>query len=595
MVSSVMHRPYQVVKASAATALVACVNHGNFNHSVVACSANDDVGVVLDGWIYTSDQHGMTRLLNKSDVDAAKFCLSAYMDRGISFVETLNGQFNLFIWDDRSKSVYLVNDRYGLRPLQYSVVGETLYFAPEAKGILAADGVPRRLNVRMLINLLSWGRIWIGHDTFFENIFMLPPASILCWQDGKIKLRQYWDYVFAPEARIDAEFLNEAVSLFRQAIARQTAAPLRYGISLSGGLDSRSVLAAACQTDGIELDAYSWGVSEGHDELTIARDVANKLGVPWHFQPLVPSDFIAKASDGVFFTEGLDLMVQSYGLKIYPSIQLQTDTLLNGLALDVMLGGTYLSRSIVDDTVDSESAFSTAMKKAEYLSPSECLRLVRIKEAGGFLDDLRTRAQAIWQASQNSHPADRSDRFFMLCRMWRYIFLRLAGQRLFLEATTPTLDHDFLDLALRIPPSWRVEHRFYQRFLEAMDPRMMQIFYQRTMLPPSAPLEFWNIGASVEGQREQLYRDIWRATNGAVFIPYQRFFSNYDEWLRFDPDWISMTDDLLLSPKSLSCDRFLNRQFIANLIDDHRSGKADKHQQIIQMMTLELFLRRFFS
>jgi asparagine synthase (glutamine-hydrolysing) len=561
----------------------------------VASSANGDVGVVLDGWIYACDTQKISPGPSNPDIDAAKLCLSAYMDHGVSFVETLNGQFNLFIWDDRARSVYLVNDRYGVRPLQYSVVGENLYFAPEAKGILAADGVPCRLNVRMLINLLSWGRIWIGQDTFFENILMLPPASILLWHDGKITLRQYWDYVFEPEASIEEDFVNEAVETFRRAIRRQTAAPLRYGISLSGGLDSRSVLAAACRRNAVKLDAFTWGVSEEHDELTLARHTANELGVSWHYLPLAPSDFVARASDGVFFSEGLDLLVQSYGLKIYPSVQMEADCLLNGLALDVMLGGSYLSVSITSDNVDAELAFSLAMKKAEYFSTSDCLRLVRIKDTGDLLGDLRTRAKTIWHAGQNIHPADQSDRFFMLCRMWRYIFLRQAGQRLFLEGVTPSLDNDFLDLILRVPSNWRVGYRFYRRFLQATNPRMMQIPYQRTMLPPAVPFEFWAAGARLEEQREQLYRDIWRETNGELFIPYRRFFSNYDEWLRRDPNWIAMTDDLLLSPRSLSCDRFLNRQIVAGIIEDHRSGRAANHQKIIQLMTLEMFLRQFFE
>jgi len=115
------------------------------------------------------------------------------------------------------------------------------------------------------------------------------------------------------------------------------------------------------------------------------------------------------------------------------------------------------------------------------------------------------------------------------------------------------------------------------------------------MLPATAPLECWQAGAQLEQQREQLYRDIWRATNGAVFLPYQRFFSNYDEWLRCNPEWVAITDDLLLSPKSLSCERFLNREAVAALIEDHRSGKAANHQKIIQLMTLELLLRQFFN
>jgi hypothetical protein len=122
---------------------------------------------------------------------------------------------------------------------------------------------------------------------------------------------------------------------------------------------------------------------------------------------------------------------------------------------------------------------------------------------------------------------------------------------------------------------------------------MGEIPYQRTMLPPAAPLEFWEAGAQLEAQREQLYREIWQKTNGRSFIPYQRYYTNYDEWLRRDPNWISTTDDLLLSPNSLICERFVNRDFIVRLVGEHRSAKRNHHQRIIQLMTLEVFLRQF--
>jgi hypothetical protein len=186
------------------------------------------------------------------------------------------------------------------------------------------------------------------------------------------------------------------------------------------------------------------------------------------------------------------------------------------------------------------------------------------------------------------------DRFFLRSRAWRYLFLRQAWQRYFVEDIVPTFDNDFIDCVLRIPPAWRTGHRFYQRFLQTLHSGMGEIPYQRTMLPPSVPLEFWEAGARLEEQRERLYREIWHKTNGRIFIPYQRYYTNYDEWLRRDPNWISVTDDLLLSPKSLSCERVLNRDFIAQLIGEHRTGKRNHHQRIIQLMTLELFLRQFF-
>jgi asparagine synthetase B (glutamine-hydrolysing) len=366
-------------------------------------------------------------------------------------------------------------------------------------------------------------------------------------------------------------------------------------VSLSGGLDSRTVLAAVAQGSQRKSQAYSWGMSDIHDEMAIARQTADRLGVPWQFIPLAPADFISEAGRGVFLTEGLDLAVQSYGLKVYPLIGGQTDALLTGLALDLTLGGSYLASATSADDNARDCGLTWALRKAALFSAEDCLGLVRLNDTPEILEGLRQEAVRIWQTGQNEHPADQCDRFFLRSRVWRYTFQRQAWQRLFVEDLTPTFDNEFIDRLLCIPPAWRADHRFYQSFLERLEPRLMEIPYQRTMLPPAAPLEFWHLGAQLEQRREELCRDIWRATQGAVSIPYRRFFTNYDEWLRCDPDWIAMTDDLLLSPKSVSCERFLNRQSIAGLIADHRSGKAANHQKIIQLMTLELLLRQFFN
>ena len=123
----------------------------------------------------------------------------------------------------------------------------------------------------------------------------------------------------------------------------------------------------------------------------------------------------------------------------------------------------------------------------------------------------------------------------------------------------------------------------------------MNIPYQRTLLPPSAPLEYWRAGTHLEEEKEKLYRQIWRETGGQVFIPYTRYSTNYDEWLRCDKDWIAMTNMLLTGPDSVSCETLLNREAVRRIVEEHRSAKRSNHKQIIQLMTLEFFLRRFFN
>jgi asparagine synthetase B (glutamine-hydrolysing) len=594
MVASISHQPwYKVIEARSANLCCACVHLGHFDHSVAASTADGKVGVMLNGWLFGWQRGAQRQRDGAPTADAARYCLSLYLEHGTGFVCGLNGQFNLVVWDDRERTVFLINDRYGTRPWQYAHRDGALYFSPEAKAILAAAEIPIRFNERMVVNQLSWGRIWIGHDTFFHDIFMLEPGSILSWSNGKVSSEKYWDYTYRPESVIDDDFIIQVVDTFRRGVTRQTGTGMRYGVCLTGGLDSRSVLAAMAQQTSAAPHAYTWGITDSHDEVSIAHAVADSLGVPWHFQPLTPGDFLSDAARGLFLTEGQDLLVQSYGLKIFSSLREHVDILATGLALDVTLGGSYLSPRLTSGDVTSDGALEYSLDKSAYFSRDECLQLLRLNETASLLDELRDIAAQDWKAGPNADPADQCDRFFLRSRGWRYLFLRQAWQRYFVEDIVPTFDNDFIDCVLRIPAAWRTGHRFYQRFLQALHFGMGEIPYQRTMLPPAAPLEFWEAGAQLEAQREQLYREIWQKTNGRSFIPYQRYYTNYDEWLRRDPNWISTTDDLLLSPNSLICERFVNRDFIVRLIGEHRSAKRNHHQRIIQLMTLEVFLRQF--
>lgn len=590
MVEAISHEVwYETASAKSSRGVFACVHLGHFNHHIVATNDDAQVGVMLDGWVFAASSKDDSRFC------AARYCLNQYLKQGIDFVKNLNGQFNLIVWDERDGgAVFLVNDRYGLRPMQYAESNGNLYFAPEGKAIFASGAVEAKLNRQALVNLLSYGRIWIGRDTFFENIKMLPPASILAWQDGRTQLHRYWDYAYQAEANIDDDFVAHAVETFRRAVARSTEPRLRYGVSLSGGLDSRAVLAALSQTNGVEFQTYSWGVGGDHDEVQIARRTAETLKAKWQFVPLAPADFISNAGRGVYLTEGLDLLVQSQGLKIYPTMRQGCDAALTGLALDLTLGGTYLSPALVEESISSDDAFASLLKQSSVFSNDECRALLRDADTTERIDALRRQASEDWNEDTNARLADKCDRFFLHARVWRYTFTRQFWQRMFIEDCTPTFDNEFIDCILRLPPEWRAGHRFYKLFLQKLDGRMMDIPYQRTLLPPAAPLEFWKQGARLEEQKEELYRRIWHETNGAVFVPYKRYSTNYDEWLRHDADWIATTDELL-GANSVLCERYAEPAEVAKLIAQHRSGERANHKKILQLMTLELFLRKFFN
>ncbi len=561
------------------------IHIGRFNHPIAAHSPDSRVGAVLDGWLWEWDSGANS---------AVDHCLRAYLQRGINSVRDLNGQFNLLIWDNRSGEVFWVNDRYGLRPVYFAEQAGALCFAPEAKAILKTGIVGRKLNLKTVVNQLSFSRIWVGTDTLFEGVRALPPASIVHWKDGKVRFEHYWDYVYEP-TEVNDEFLNGCVSTFRLAVESQVGQGGRIGATLSGGLDSRSVLAAVPVGSRRNVQAYTWGAVEGSAEVDLARQTAQHLGTPWHFVRLQPSDFISWAAQGTRLSEGLDILVQSYGLHAYRLVRDSCDQVLTGLALDFTLGGSYLDASIVGEDATDKEGLAYCLRRASYFSDTEILALLRLPDAEDWLATLKGEISECYFERSLRHPADRCDRLFFRQRLWRVIFQRQMWQRHFIEDLTPTFDNRFIDFLLRVPPAWRFGHRFYRKFLCALNRGCMDIPYQATMLPPSAPIDLWKRGAALENEREKLLREVYRFTDGKVYVPYRRYYTNFDEWLRMDPQWVAYSEELLVGSNSILSARYVDREAVRTMLEHHRSGEQPAHGKLIQLMTLELFLREFFA
>jgi len=208
------------------------------------------------------------------------FILHLYEQYGKAFVHKLNGSFVLAIWDKRKKEIVVVNDRYGLRPLYYSKRNGYLLFGSEVKAILEDETFERVVDERAVADFFAFEYI-LGDKTFFKGISVLLPASILTARKNNISIEQYWDFNYKEETFSEEYYAEELVKRFKKAVERVMQSKHRKGLFLSGGLDSRSILAA---TDG-ELYTFTFGEKESK-EAKISEIVANKKKTKHEFLEL---------------------------------------------------------------------------------------------------------------------------------------------------------------------------------------------------------------------------------------------------------------------------------------------------------------------
>jgi asparagine synthase (glutamine-hydrolysing) len=179
--------------------------------------------------------------------------LAAYDHYNEECVEYFDGMFAFAIWDEEEQELFAARDRFGEKPFFYSFNGSEFVFASEMKALWAA-GIERKPNLQMLFNFITIGYVdnpGKPEETFFENIFKLPPASKLFYAPDtrELIIEKYWDIDTSIQNKTitDKEALEKFNHLFSVSVKRRLRSDVAIGTSLSGGLDSSSVVAAISQ------------------------------------------------------------------------------------------------------------------------------------------------------------------------------------------------------------------------------------------------------------------------------------------------------------------------------------------------------------
>lgn len=252
--------------------------------------SNEDgaVWIVFNGEIYNyldvrKDLEGRGhRFATRSDTEVM---LHGWEEWGESSVEHLRGMFAYALWDRRTDTLFLARDRLGKKPLYYTVVNNTLFFGSEIKAILAYPEVPREVNPAALDAYLTY-RYVPGSVTMFQGIHKLLPGQTLTWRAGEISLRQYWQPRYEAHAQVasEEEYIERTTELLRESVRIRLMSEVPLGAFLSGGLDSSVVVGLMAGLMDQPVKTFSVGFGEGGDidEVAHAKIVAEHFGTDHH-------------------------------------------------------------------------------------------------------------------------------------------------------------------------------------------------------------------------------------------------------------------------------------------------------------------------
>ncbi len=242
------------------------------------------------------------------DVDGSSYLVHLY-EEDPSFPAGLNGRFHGLLSDRKRGTSMLFNDRYGMHRIYYHQSKDAFYFAAEAKAILAVCPELRSMDARGFGEFVSCGAV-LENRTLFEGIHVLPPASAWVFRNGSLEKK---DSYFHPKEWEDQETLDpesyyrELRETFTRNLPRYFPERERIGMSLTGGLDTRMILACRKPDPG-SLPCYTFGsMFRENQDVRVARRVADVCKQP-HQTITAGHEFLSQfaryAERAVYLTDG---------------------------------------------------------------------------------------------------------------------------------------------------------------------------------------------------------------------------------------------------------------------------------------------------
>ncbi len=221
--------------------------------------------------------------LNQSPTDA-ELILYAYEAWGEDCVKHLIGDFAFAIWDNRSRSLFCARDHFGVKPFFYSCTAKDFIFSDNLSELRRDPRVSDTLNEIAIGDYLVFGLNQDLSSTTFKDIRRLPPAHSLTFREGSITIRRYWAPASSNEVRFRDRnsYVERFLELLSQAVEDRLRTD-RVSVSMSGGLDSTTVAALACERLGssrVHACTVVYDRLIPDEERQYSKAAAEHLGIP---------------------------------------------------------------------------------------------------------------------------------------------------------------------------------------------------------------------------------------------------------------------------------------------------------------------------
>ncbi|MGI9234001.1 MAG: asparagine synthase-related protein [Woeseiaceae bacterium] len=469
-----LHHPSQHVERwmdRGAGIYIGRVGPSHFNSEPWAGSAE------ADGRIALSFISGAVHSKSESGSPAAAMHARLVLESGVATFEQLRGFYCAAIHSRSASFTAIAADRRASIPLYYAELGGMLLFAPELKALLSHPELPRDLDLGAVASFLGSGHP-LGPQSLLKSIRRLQGGEALVVRRGQLERRTYWK--FSPGCRpvegSDEELEEELGRLVRAAVSRNLGDPNRTVIFLSGGADSRGILAGALdavENRGERLSTVCWGAHRGSDksDASIAERIAGAYDLNHRFVTRKIDNYVSDFRATNYLLDGQSDMAALHPHEHRLMLELRDAGFNRALRGDQVFGGG--GGRHVEIYEPSHALAEAGLRRlrdlaavANYVNPSTFKALLEASD-----DAMDSALDSVGHLA----PNDGKDYLYFVHRVQGYLNSGAYLKQVVFDTRNVFLDEDILSFLEQVPVRLRINKLLYRRAMRRRYPDLWTI------------------------------------------------------------------------------------------------------------------------
>ena len=519
--------------------------------------------------------------------------LNAFAEWGVESLSKFNGMFAFAIWDRKERALILARDRYGIKPLYYSLQNKSLVFGSEIKALMKHPDFKGELDQKALLEYFTFQNIFTDRS-LHKGVKLLSAGhylkvSINSYME-ELKPVQYWDYYFheTDKPLAEEEYIEELDRLMVQAVNRQMVSDVEVGTYLSGGMDSGTITALAAKqvpfirsfTVGFDLSSAS-GLELTFDERVKAEQMS-ALFKTEHYEMILKSGDMERCISDLAWHLEEPRVGQSYPNWYAAKLASRFGkVVLSGTGGDELFGGYpwRYYRAVVNN--DFEDYVDKYYQFWNRLIPNSIINKV--------FAPIKSEVSNVWtrdimrgvfktHAEKLTRPEDYINHslYFEAKTFLHGLFvvedkLSMAHS---LETRVPFMDNDLVDFAMRVPVAQKLGNLHEVIRIDENDLAKREKYFQKT-----------------KDGKLLLRKAMERYVPAEVSSREKQGFSSPDaSW--FKGESIDYVKDTLLNRNAKIYD-YMDYRAVHALINEHLSGTKNRRLLIWSLLNVEAWTKQF--